>query len=189
MLQTRGMNNVKICISVGHSMLKNGNITSADGTAFGGGNEYKYCKSFANVLVSTLRAAGHNVDLLRVPEGTVNNQSEEKKYKIAKYNKNTYDLNLELHLNAAGPEAKGTETLYKSETGKKYADAICKKLSKLWRNRGAKKRTNLYFLNTTKAPAVLLELFFCTNKEEWVKAQKNKRKMARLITEAIDSVK
>ncbi len=180
---------MKICISVGHSMLKNGNITSADGTAFGGGNEYKFCKEFANVLVSTLKAAGHEVDLLRVPERRVSTQKEEKSYKIARYNDN-YDLNLELHLNAANScTARGTEALYVSSTGKKYASAICNKLSELWTNRGPKVRTNLYFLNTTKAPAVLIELFFCTNKTEWKKAQKNKRKMARLITEAIASVK
>lgn len=188
MLQTRGMNNVKICVSVGHSMLKNGAITSADGTALGGGNEYKFCKEFAMILKKYLKAAGHEVIILQVPERMVLDQAAEKRYKIVRYN-NNYDLNLELHLNAAGASAKGTEALYVSETGKKYADAICKKLSEIWTNRGSKKRTDLYFLNTTKATAVLIELFFCTNPAEWKKAQINKRKMARLITEAIESVK
>ena len=181
---------MKICISVGHSVLKNGYITSADGTAHGGGNEYKYCKEFARVLKKYLAAAGHTVTILRVPERTVKNQAEEKKYKISRYNKG-YDINLELHLNAAGKTAAGTEALYVSSTGKKIADAICNELSTIFKNRGSKKRTDLYFLNVTKAPAVLLELFFCTNKEEWEKGNKNetKEEMARLITEAITSVK
>lgn len=181
---------MKICISVGHSILKNGYITSADGTALGGGNEYKYCKQFAKVLEKHLAAAGHTVTILQVPEKTVINTAEEKAYKIARYNKD-YDLNLELHLNAASNAiAKGTEVLYVSTKGKKYADAICKKLSEFFTNRGPKKRTDLYFLNVTKAPAVLLELFFCTNKKEWQKGNKNetKEEMARLITEAITSV-
>lgn len=181
---------MRIQISVGHSVLKNGYITSADGTAFGGGNEYKYCKEFARVLKKHLAAAGHNVTVLQVPEHTVINQAAEKDYKMARYNQG-YDLNLELHLNAAGAAARGTEALYVSNSGKRYADAICKKISELFTNRGPKKRTNLYFLNQTKATAVLLELFFCTNKAEWKKGKKKstQEKMAKLITEAIDSVK
>ena len=179
---------MKIQVSVGHSKLKNGAITSADGTALGGGNEYKFCKEFVQILKKYLEAAGHEVTILQVPERLVPDQAAEKRYKIVRYNDN-YDLNLELHLNAAGASAKGTEALYVSNTGKKYATAICNKLGELWENRGAKKRNNLYFLNTTKAPAVLIELFFCTNPAEWKKAQVNKRKMARLITEAIASVK
>lgn len=181
---------MRICISVGHSILKNGYITSADGTSLGGGNEYKYCKEFANVLKKHLVAAGHDVTVLQVPEGTAINTMTEKEYKIARYNKG-YDLNLELHLNAAGATARGTEVLYVSSSGKKYADAICKNLSGLFANRGSKKRTDLYFLNQTKATAVLLELFFCTNKAEWKKGKKKstQEKMAKFITEAIDSVR
>lgn len=179
---------MRICISVGHSVLKNGNITSADGTAFGGGNEYKFCKEFAPILKTYLENAGHDVTIIRVPERSVANQTAERNYKIARYN-NNYDLNIELHLNAASVKtACGTEALYTSKTGLKYAEAITDSLSEIWQNRGAKKRTDLYFLNQTNAPAVLLELFFCTNKTEWKKAQKNKRKMARLITEAINSI-
>lgn len=179
---------MRICISVGHSILENGNITSADGTKFGGGNEYRFCKEFAPIIKRYLEDAGHEVDIVRVPEKSCKTIAEEKKYKINRYN-NDYDLNIELHLNAANnTKAKGTEALYVSNTGKKYATAICNKLGEIWTNRGPKKRTNLYFLNTTKAPAVLLELFFCTNQAEWKKAQKNKRKMARLITEAINSI-
>ena len=182
---------MKIQVSVGHSMLKNGYITSADGTVFGGGNEYKYCKCFARVLERELKAAGHKVTVLQVPERAVINQAAEKAYKIKRYNAG-YDLNIELHLNAAGnAKAKGTEALYKSTNGKKYATSICNNLAVLWANRGQKQRADLYFLNVTKAPAVLLELFFCTNKEEWQKAKKEsvQKKMAKLITEAINSVK
>ena len=182
---------MRICISVGHSVLKNGYITSADGTQFGGGNEYKYCKEFARVLKKHLVAAGHKVTVLQVPEHTVINQAAEKAYKMARYNKG-YDLNIELHLNAASnATAEGTEVLYKSERGKKFATAICNNLSRLLLNRGPKQRNNLYFLNSTRAVAVLLELFFCTNKSEWKKGKKKstQEKMAKLITEAIDSVK
>lgn len=180
---------MKIAISVGHSILKSGACTSADGTALGGGNEYKFCSEFAPFLKKALEKNGHEVTIIEVPKKSVSSVSEEKKYKVSKYNSQKFDLNIELHLNAASATAEGTETLYKSEKGKKYADAIINKLGEIYKPRGAKKRSDLYFLNTTKATAVLVELFFCTNKAEWKKAQKNKRKMARLITEAIASVK
>ena len=181
---------MKIAISVGHSILRSGACTSADGTALGGGNEYKFCSEFAPFLKRALEKNGHEVTIIEVPKKSVSSVSEERKYKVSKYNSQKFNLNIELHLNAANnTKAKGTEALYISDEGKKYAVAICTKLGELWTNRGAKKRTNLYFLNTTKASAVLLELFFCTNKAEWKKAQINKRKMARLITEAIASVK
>ena len=35
---------MRIAVVVGHSKLKNGCITSADGTKMGGGNEYKFNK-------------------------------------------------------------------------------------------------------------------------------------------------
>lgn len=180
---------MNICISVGHSMLKNGAITSADGTKLGGGNEYKFCKDFSTYLKKQLEKTGHDVTVVIVPEKRCRDVTEERKYKISKYNAESYDLNLELHLNAAGTgQAEGTESLYVSKSGKKYAEAITEKMSKLYKDRGVKENKHLYFLNTTKAPATLIELFFCTNKKEWKKAQKNKEKMASLITEAIETV-
>ena len=67
---------------------------------------------------------------------------QEKDYKLSRINKKDYDLVMELHLNAAQPEAHGTEVIYYSSTGKKYAEKIVNALGKVYTNRGAKKRTN-----------------------------------------------
>lgn len=179
---------LKICVVVGHSKLKNGAYTSADGRKYGGVIEYKYCRDFAKkYLVPQLRKAGHEVDLIICPEGKFETKYEERGYKIPKINKEDYDLVMEIHLNAAQPSATGTEVLYYSNTGKAYAERICKALSEVYRNRGAKKDKKLYILNSTKPTAVLLELFFCTNREDYLKGhgKKNATKLAKLIANVI----
>ena len=185
---------MNIGISVGHSILASGECTGADGTVFGGGNEYEFCARLAPALKTQLEEAGHTVTLLKVPEKTLKDLAEERKFKISQYNGKDYDFLLELHLNESSrPRAEGTEALYISDEGKKYAQTIVKKLSKeggegIWKGRNAKRRADISFLNNSKATAVQLELFFCTNKSEWKRGQKNRRKIAKLITEAIESV-
>ena len=106
---------------------------------------------------------------------------------MSRINKVNYDLIMEVHLNSAQPSAHGTEALYVSTKGKYYAEKIVNALGEVYMNRGAKKRTDLYMLNGTKPTAVLLELFFCTNKEDYLKGygKKNAVKLAKLIAKAI----
>ena len=179
---------LKICVTVGHSILKSGACTSADGRPYGGVLEYKYCKDFARLyLVPQLRKAGHTVDLIICPEKKFETKYEERGYKIPKINKGNYDLVMELHLNAATPSVTGTEVYYYSQKGKEYAEAIFKKLGKVYKSRAAKKNKKLYILHSTKPVAILLELFFCTNKQDYLKGhgKTNATKLAKLITQAI----
>lgn len=181
-------NKLKICVTVGHSRLKNGAYTSADGRYYGGVLEYKYCRDFAKkYLVPTLKKVGHDVTLIICPEKQFTDAKQEKDYKLSRINKENYDLVMELHLNSAQPTAHGTEVLYVSPEGKEYAEKIVNALGEVYTNRGAKKRTDLYILNGTKPTAVLLELFFCTNKDDYKKGhgRKNATKLAKLIAEAI----
>lgn len=177
---------MRILLTVGHSKLKSGAITSADGTAFGGGNEYTYCKSLSKYVKKYLESNGHEVDRVVCPEGKFTKSTDERTYKLAIEHTTRYDLVIELHLNAAGTKtAKGCEVLYKSIKGKKYANKIQKQLSKVFKNRGTVKRDDLYMLNQTKAPAIILETFFCTNPNEWEYAVEHKAKIAKLIANGI----
>ena len=179
---------LKLCVTVGHSQLKNGAYTSADGRKYGGVIEYKYCRDFARLyLVPQLKANGHDVTLIICPEKQFTDSEQEKDYKLSRINKTNYDLVMELHLNSAQPSAHGTEVLYVSKKGKEYAEKIVNALGKVYTNRGAKKRTDLYMLNGTKPTAVILELFFCTNREDYLKGhgKKNATRLAQLIAEAI----
>lgn len=178
---------MKIALTVGHSQLKNGCYTSADGRKLGGCNEYKYCKSFSKYVKRQLKKKGHQVDRIVCPEKKFTANTQEKDYKLNKINKGNYDLVIELHLNAAGATAQGVEVLYKSDKGKKHAASVQQQLSTVFRNRGIKKTDNLYILNQTKPTAILIEAFFCTSKADFKKAKgvANKRKLAKLVAKGI----
>ncbi|HCD8960474.1 N-acetylmuramoyl-L-alanine amidase [Clostridioides sp. ES-S-0001-03] len=173
---------MKICITVGHSILKSGACTSADGVV----NEYQYNKSLAPVLADTFRKEGHKVDVIICPEKQFKTKTEEKSYKIPRVNGGGYDLLIELHLNASDGQGKGSEVLYYSNKGLEYATRICKKLGTVFKNRGAKLDKGLYILNSSKPTAILIESFFCDNKEDYEKAKKlGYEGMAKLIVEGV----
>lgn len=180
---------MKIAITVGHSLLKNGCYTSADGRKYGGCLEYHWCKHFGKNLKKALEKNKHEVDLIICPEKKFTKSSQEKSYKLDIVNNGNYDLLIELHLNAAdNTTANGTEVLYTSKTGKKYATAIQKQLATLFKDRGIKERDNLYILNSTKPPAILIETFFCTSIMDYAKAKgtENRNKIAKLIAKGIE---
>lgn len=95
----------------------------------------------------------------------------------AKINHLNYDYVLELHFNAASPQANGTENLYyfSSEKGKKIAQILSKEISKEYKTTlrgtlGAKALVNsndrgFGFVKKMKAPAVIVEPFFGSNIE------------------------
>lgn len=162
---------MKIAINVGHSILKGGLCTSANGIV----NEYQYCKTLGPVLADTLRKEGHTVDVIICPEREFTSKRQEQSYKLSRINGKGYNLVIELHLNSSdNKNAKGVETIYhqNSARGKTYAERIEKKISELGIvSRGAKKQTefdqkSFYILSGTDCPAVIIESFFCTNKIE-----------------------
>lgn len=52
------------------------------------------------------------------------------------------------------------------------AQRISAKLGTVWHDRGAEERPGLYWIRKTKAKAVLVESFFCDNKDDYAKAKK-----------------
>lgn len=173
---------MNICITVGHSILKNGECTSASGVV----NEYQYCKALALVLTNLLEKEGHTVDMIICPEKQFTKATEEKNYKLSRINGKKYDLCLELHLNSYNKSAKGAEVLYCSNAGKIYADRVMKKLVTIFTDRGIKIRKDLYILNGTYCPTILLETFFCDNTADYDIAKNNDYDgIAKLIAEGV----
>lgn len=171
---------MKICLIVGHSLLKNGNYTSANGVI----NEYLYNKELVPLIEKYLKQLGSEVKLIICPERTFNSKDEEEPYKLNIVNNGSFDLVVELHLNSFNKVAKGTEVLYVSEKGKVYADRVQAKLATLFTNRGVKKRDNLYMLNSTKPVTIMIESFFCDNQSD-CNIGKDKDRLAKLIAEGI----
>ena len=77
------------------------------------------------------------------------------------------DVFVSVHLNSNGPSAVGIETLYVSSNGKALAIPVQEALvySTEDVDRGVKKRTDLYVLNGTEMPAILVEVGFISNPE------------------------
>lgn len=175
---------MKIGVLVGHSILKDGSCTSAGGYV----QEYAYCKELAPILASKLKDNGKNqVDIIICPEFTFIKKSQERTYKLNKINGNGYDLIIELHLNCYDGSAKGTEVLYSSNRGKVYAQRVNDKLDDIFVDRDIKLRNDLYILRETDCAAILVEAFFCDNKEDYMKADEPHEKdlIARKIAEGI----
>lgn len=164
---------MKIILTVGHSLLKNGYYTSADGRPFGGVLEYTYNKNIVGMVAIYLRKVGHDVTTLICPEKVFAKNTEEKTYKVTKVNEDTYDLVCELHLNASKlHNVRGCSVLYKSEAGKQIAQRVQDSLSRVFKNNGIQKRDNLYMLNSTKPTAIMLETFFCDSSADCELAEK-----------------
>ena len=163
---------MKYFICVGHANYGNGTISSADGTSKGGVNEYKYNKELAPYVCKWLQAAGHETVLCIAPEGQLHSLNDEINYFITEEHKQDYDLSVQLHLNAFNGKAYGCEAYAYNATGLQVAQRISVKLGTIWHNRGAEIRTGLYWTRKTKAKAVLVESFFCDNKDDYAKAQK-----------------
>jgi len=173
---------MKIAITVGHSILKKGLCTSADGLI----NEYQYCKTIAPILADILIKEGHALDVIICPERQFISKNQERTYKLTRINGKNYDLVIELHLNSYNSSAKGTEVLYCSNIGKMYAQRVVNKLGTVFTSRGVKDSPDLYMLNSTDCPAIIIETFFCDNKEDYAIATKlGYGEVAKLIAEGI----
>ena len=159
-------------ICVGHANYGNGVISSADGTGYGGVNEYKYNKKLAPHVVEWLKKAGHKATLCIAPEGQLHSLNDEINYFIGEERQQNYDLSVQLHLNAFNGNAHGCEAYAYNEAGKEVAARICEKLGTIWNNRGPQIKTGLYWTRKTKAKAVLIESFFCDSRSDYEKAKK-----------------
>ena len=172
-----GGNSMKICVVAGHTSTGKG--TGAVGYI----NESTETRVVAKKVVEYLKQAGHTAVY-----GEINKSDNYLAEQVAIANKSNYDLVVQVHFNAGG--GTGTETLYRSTAGKKYAEQINKKLSAMYKSRGAKHDINdvgrkLYWLSNTKAPAVLIETCFVDSKVDTDKYLSNKAYTAKLIAEGI----
>jgi len=97
-------------------------------------------------------------------------QSENLRRIVDFHNSKTRDLDISVHFNAHQTTSKpmGCEVLYVSQAGLKHAQVVVAEICAASRliNRGAEKRTDLYFLNNTKKPAILIEVCFVDSKAD-----------------------
>lgn len=154
---------MRIGIKAGHT------LTSG---AVGLVKESDETRAITRSVARMLRELGHDVIEVVIDTGNPNNALLEG---INQLNTKNCDLVLEIHLNACVQDyfgdgkTTGTECfIYSaSSSAKKYAQDIVDSIASLgYRNRGVKVNQSLTFLARTVAPAVLVECFFCDDKDD-----------------------
>lgn len=167
---------MKIALSAGHTSTGKG--TGAVGFI----NESTENRVMFNLVKKYLEQAGHTVYVCNVEKGADYLQQQ-----VALANKQTTDVSVQIHFNSSSTtnSAVGTETLYKTNAGKVVADRINAKLATKFKNRGTKKRDNLYWLNKCKSTTVLIEVCFVSSKADTDIYKANKEAIAKLIAEGI----
>jgi N-acetylmuramoyl-L-alanine amidase len=147
---------MKICVDPGHG----GSDPGAQGPT-------KLDESKVNLDVSKfvcehLKESGYDVKLTRSTEIYI---ALSDRCEIA--NEWGADWFVSIHCNSDGPSAVGIETLYKSNAGKDLAVVVQSALIAATGDvdRSVKYRDNLYVLNGTSMPAILVEIGFISHPE------------------------
>ncbi|MER2189312.1 MAG: N-acetylmuramoyl-L-alanine amidase [Solibacillus sp.] len=152
-----------ITISPGHFGKGSGAVSLID--------EAVEARKVAQALSRELKKLSINVHFL---EDTVSkNQSQNIGYLVAAHNKTMRELDVSIHFNAVADvraEGIGTEVLYVNPAVQPLAQQLSTAIAKAgsFKNRGAKRRTDLGFLNGTAKQALLIEVCFVNSKEDVV---------------------
>jgi N-acetylmuramoyl-L-alanine amidase len=141
----------RIVISSGHGKY----VRGASGLL----DEVEEARNVVNRLADRLRDRGVNVKIFH--DDTSRSQDENLKTIVEAHNAQQRDLDVSVHFNAYVETAKpmGTEVLYITQNA--LAGQVSAAIASCgFTNRGPKKRTDLYFLNNTAMPAILIETCF-----------------------------
>ncbi|KPI46145.1 N-acetylmuramoyl-L-alanine amidase [Clostridioides difficile] len=168
---------MKIAIVPGHT------LTSKGTGAVGYIDEGKENRILTDLIVKWLKQGGATIYTGKIDKS---NDYLSEQCQIA--NKQDIDLAVQVHFNANNTTLNpmGTETIYKTNNGKIYAERVNEKLATVFKNRGAKSDVRgLYWLNHTKAPAILIEVCFVDSKADTGYYIRHKDIVAKLIAEGI----
>jgi hypothetical protein len=149
---------MQIVISSGHGKY----IRGASGYL----DEVDEARRVVEKVADVLRSAGVGVKTFH--DDVSKTQSENLKRIVDFHNVQQRDLDISVHFNAyqTTPKPMGTECLYVTQS--KLADDVAEAISAASGliDRGPKKRTDLYFLNNTSKPAILIEVCFVDSRAD-----------------------
>lgn len=183
---------MKIAIGVGHSRkIKNridGGAVSVEGV-----NEWEYNRELAEKVEQELELLGHQVAIWDSYEG--DGYESSMRWLADEIEEWGADAAIELHFNAATPDAHGHEWLYwhSSDLGMLLAASVnAKMIDEIpdLRIRGIKPKRSgdrgSAFLRFTHCPALITEPFFGSNGDDWQIAVSQKADIARVIADGVD---
>src|SRR6516164_287549 len=143
---------MKIVLSSGHGL----HVRGASGII----DEVDEARKVVPEVANYLRSQG--VEVIEYHDDVSKTQSENLERIVDFHNSKTRDLDVSVHFNAYVPTtgARGTEVLYLTQDD--LAGKVCTAIVEAsgLTNRGPHKRTDLYFLNYTSMPAILIETCF-----------------------------
>lgn len=107
----------------------------------------------------------HKITVHEVIDKQSTNQQQNLHYLISEHNKTERKIDISVHFNSIGGKvnrALGCEVYYRNPAMKVVAQRLSMAIATAssLRDRGAKRRDNLAFLNKTKKPALLIEVCF-----------------------------
>jgi len=169
---------MKIVISSGHGKY----IPGAVGII----NEHQEAVRVVNAVAAQLdKMLG--VEVVTFEDTTSRDQNTNLKTIVNFHNSQTRDLDVSVHFNCYQNTSKpmGTECLYYSQ--EELADEVAGEISLASNliDRGPKKRTDLYFLNKTEEPAILIEVCFVDSSADVALYQEKFDAICEAIAEAI----
>jgi N-acetylmuramoyl-L-alanine amidase len=172
---------VSIVISSGHGLYVRGASNYID--------EVNEARRVVDRVAVLLAAAG--VSVKKFHDNTSTSQSTNLSTIVNYHNAQNRERDVSVHFNAfqATSKAMGTECLYVSQPTLAGEVSAAMAGAGKFINRGAKKRTDLYFLNKTAKPAVLLEVCFVDSSADTNLYKQHFEAICRSIAESVASVK
>jgi N-acetylmuramoyl-L-alanine amidase len=147
----------RIVISSGHGLY----VRGANGIL----DEVDEARRVVEEVANELRHSG--IDVVTYHDDVSRDQSENLNRIVDFHNSKARDLDISVHFNAYEQVSKpmGTEVLY--TTQKKLAATMSAAIADVgFIDRGPKQRTDLFFLNNTAMPAILIETCFVDSEED-----------------------
>ena len=130
------------------------------------------------------------IDIITYHDDVSTSQNENLNRIVDFHNSKTRDLDVSVHFNAYETTSKpmGTECLYvtQDDLSADVAEAIS--MATGLPNRGPKKRTDLFFLNNTEEPAILIETCFVDSSADAAAYNENFDEVCRAIAEVIGDI-
>ncbi|MEK5080624.1 N-acetylmuramoyl-L-alanine amidase [Solibacillus sp. FSL W7-1436] len=120
------------------------------------------------------------------------NQLQNLAYIVKQHNATQRELDVSVHFNSSPTRQKegiGTEVLYVNPSISTFAQKMSSEIAKAgkFKNRGAKQRTNLAFLNGTAKKAILIEVCFVNSVQDVKLYRSNKNHIIDAIAETLTS--
>jgi N-acetylmuramoyl-L-alanine amidase len=151
-------------------------------------DEVDEARRVVNRVAELWRGAGVGVDVFH--DDTSTTQSQNLNTIVAYHNSRSRDYDVSCHFNAYQVTSKpmGVEVLYVTQQKLASDTSAAIAAAGTFINRGAKKRTDLAFLNGTNKPAVLLEVCFVDSSADGNLYRQNFERICTRIAEVIGQV-